>query len=327
MALGFIDAEQVQGVIDSTPYPDELLRIWVEKERNALRREGGALEVRDYFTAEVSEFVPHAARGAAVWFLAHLAHFIGTSFTQCVELLDLYIERAAGSPQLLEQLPETTVAIASIVFKFRNTSTLQSFDHAFGQAERGLAQWLEQYGHIQAAGERQARCICDDSGSKEAVERKVMQVLRWQVDLPSVEMWMQAYAHRLDIVSQNLLGDCLEVIMEQGAILAAEVMNHVAVHEIWPQRLARGLICQGLHAAGALHVDLERFSADLPGGVPLSDGLLPASSWWGKVPQCMLPEQFREGMLELLMVALGADRGRLEQDLVLSSIAVRVKRC
>lgn len=73
MALGPIGADPVQGVLDSTPYADELLRIWAEKEHNALR--GGALEARDYFTAEVSEFVPHVARGAAVWFSAH---FIGT---------------------------------------------------------------------------------------------------------------------------------------------------------------------------------------------------------------------------------------------------------
>lgn len=89
--------------------------------------------------------------------------------------MDLYIERAAGSRQILEEPPETTVAIASSVFKFRDTSTMQSFDHAFGKA---LAQRLEQYGHIQVAGESQARRISDDSGSKEAVECKVMQVLR-----------------------------------------------------------------------------------------------------------------------------------------------------
>jgi len=83
-----------------------------------------------------------------------------------------------------------------------------------------------------------------------------MHLLRWQVNVPSIETWLSVFCTRLMLMSDTALFPCLQWV-QWFCTMHAEpfVLLRPACPTLTPRSAAQGLLCTGLLAAGLVPLD------------------------------------------------------------------------
>mmetsp|Transcript_95368 Transcript_95368/g.273478 ORF Transcript_95368/g.273478 Transcript_95368/m.273478 type:complete len:313 (+) Transcript_95368:87-1025(+) len=200
--------------------------------------------------------LPREARAAAVHMLGGLALRIGLNpdgFQTAVALLDTYWIKASARVEL-EDLPSICASIGKLVHK-SNRCTAQHYNQppspAFSQAAAWLAAWLHAHGLVTVPIAEERRAIN---------EARIFKVLEGRLDVPTVDLWMQALDERSDITTgeKQQLAVFFVWMRAKGHDLMRQVLMHITVFEFSPRSVALGFLLHGSRAAGLTRRGLAR---------------------------------------------------------------------
>jgi len=282
--------ESARAAIEESSFPDEHLRILASSEVQVVagRHLQGGLQAP-------ANPLPREARRAAVTLLCHLSQSVGSpteGLAQAVALLDIYCCRALGAGDEA-LLPSACLAIWKVLSK-ANQAHAPMNSAMMKHAAAFLRGWLVTLGY---SGEQAAGELATGSTVR---EQTVLDVLRWQINPPTVESWMRAFCHRLDAATHHMLTQFFDWILDQGLVLARAILQSVTMFELPPYQFAVGLLCHGLVATKLLPLEMicprDRAQHEDWKHVFLQGE-------WGMVPECSLPSRYQKSMFDLLALA------------------------
>jgi len=143
-------------------------------------------------------------------------------------------------------------------------------------------------------------------------EHNLLVALQWKIDRPSVHTWLQALVSRFAVLTQGFFAPYMEWIFRQSMSSAVMLVTRYALSaEMSAQRMAKGLLCVWLIAAGVIPLGALR-----PTFLSENDWeeLFCKSQCQGRQPTCITPKSRCDNMLELLCVVTGSELGNLQVD-------------
>jgi len=243
--------------------------------------------------------VPVAAniREAALRFMSHLTQLMNlppNTWFQTVTLFDIYCLSMPEGP-LIEQLPATCIALVKLLQKMdcAAASPTQADLSPLGDY---MGEWLETLGHLVQPTTN--RTIAN-------VELSLLQVLNWQLDMPTVESWMSMFCARINILTQSAFIASFNWIWEQSICYARMILIKQALSPTHPPiQMATGLIALGCVSARLIPVATIR---PLKVCARTWDQSFAESQPGGTIPECVLTEAQSQQVLQLLHVSTRAN--------------------
>jgi len=237
MAATTILSEEMVDQSEARGAHDELIQHWDSIEKKA-------------FPNTMSRQLPLEVRQATLRvmrFFADTMDIAPTAWFRAAVLLDAAcLKVEAGLP--LEDLP--TMAAALVVrVKKKDTADFESY------APHLQAQIIELHSCLNTLGyESEHQEITANTIHQQ--ELALMDLLRWQVDGPSIESWLSMLCARLMLMSGAALFPCLQLVWWFCTMHAEPfVLLGPAWPTLKPRNAAQGLLCVGLLAVGLMSLD------------------------------------------------------------------------
>jgi hypothetical protein len=280
---------EVQEILDTHGASDEMLEILKERETRAVG------QMPDLINADGK------ARESVVWCMAHLVECSrmldrDRSWFEAVMLFDVYCCRCRVKVQ---DYPIVCAALIRLLQKVDNAVAAPR-DHDLINTVTKLSEWLRQMGHEVSPSSLTVEAL-------EVHEMAILEALRWQIKLPTVDQWMSAFCARMSALTRQGLMPILVPVWQQSMPLArALFMRFEMCSRLSPQHVANGLLCMGCVAHGLISpeaVGLDSLS-DLE-GIFLPGGPEIPSAYLGGM---------NEFSSELLQLATGSSLGDLQED-------------
>jgi hypothetical protein len=302
----------IQDALDAQGVADELLEDWKMREDQALSGSASA-------NSDGPPVLPAHVRQAALRFLSHTAQLAGLpqkSWFEAATLLDFYVLKTMDAERLIptiNALPSTCVSLVAILKK-NDCATALVAGSSFVPHACLFAQYLHRLGFPSVNSE-----VTDEMINIQ--ERIVLQALGWRVHMPTTESWTSTYSARFNVLTRSLLVPSLNWVWQQGLFGARLIMmRQASTSELPPRVLAAGLL--GLGLVGARLLPLEAIRPPKM-----------SSEEWNRLyeeiqpllpqPQCVLPPNHSQCLLELLSVTVGVDLQDIKEYGRLASIAMR----
>jgi len=288
--IAALEREDMQEYLDRQGASNALLDIYAEREEKAFSR------VRQ-------EGLPQDVRAVAVWLMVMMVKRMRLpekSWFDVVLLFDLYCQ-SAPMPVKVTDLPALCGAVARLLLKME-TCMAAMHDGTFMECTMLLAQYLRQAGHTV-----EHAAITDED--LETQEQLVLQVLRWQINLPSVSSWMSLFHSRMFALSGPQSLPSLTLTWQYALYMANSMVMKVPSTLLAPRHVTQGFLCLGFVAARLVP--------------PEAVGLKETDDLQGLVSQ-ELPAYYTQGVaaggcdfyLGMLQVATGSSLAVLVEDCV-----------
>jgi hypothetical protein len=206
-----------------------------------------------------------------------------------------------------EVLPEVCAAAVALIKKSGDSSWSFMGPVTTGFAHRcaPFASWMVRKGYRE-----ESHGVSHDGIIEQ--ERNLLVAVQWKINRPSVHTWLRALVSRFSVLTQGFFASYMEWIFSQSMSSAVMLVTRYALSaEMSAQRMARGLLCVWLVAAGVIPLGALR-----PTFLSESDweDLFGRSQCQGRQPTCITPESRRHDMLELLRVVTGSELCNLQVD-------------
>jgi hypothetical protein len=231
-----------QDKLDDICASDDLLEAWAEREEKMFSYVLNDLSL----SANNDHGVDRDARQKVLWFMGHFVKILQLSeksWFDAVLLLDLYCLRSSSYVEVGD-LPALCAAIVRLLKKFDNGVVPNNYE--LEACASHLAILLRQAGHT----------IDHHAVTAEEIdvrETSVLQVLRYQINMPSFFSWMSIYCARINILSRQMLMPVLSSIWQHSVELARAILLHQAVDPaVCTRRIVNGLLGIGFVAVRLL---------------------------------------------------------------------------
>jgi len=272
--------------LDAKGVPGEIVGEWAMREAKVL---SSPCSSRSWNGHGVGQPLPPQVRGACLRFLHRLTDLVGMpadGWWSAVLLLDLYVLRAEPAP---EAVPAACAAVVSLLRKSDKASFRPQWSDFTLQASQ-LAQWLRSLRFPTRAEVTISEILVQ--------EKNIIEALDWQINCPSVHVWMSALRERFSILSNGAFTTLLDWVFQASLQCASMlVTSRPTTASLPPQRVANGLFCLNLVAASL--VPLEALRPDKVGKTEW-EMLFMESQGQGAVPHCGMPSEHQTKMVELL---------------------------
>lgn len=295
--------------IEESDFPDDLLEVFTEREERAFAEEAFPSVAGTAESAAASPaprkpgaggVLPPPVRSAAAMAMAQLCGMLrlpSATSMQAVTLLDVYCHRACSTNEM-ELLPGTCAAICSLLSKLDSARATPSVPLLQAAAD-WLQKWLVSVGLVGPA---------EPFVNFDAHELRVLKVLQWHINVPSVELWLSAFCSRLNVATKGAIKASVDWILQQGIELARVVLLTSSAFVLPPRKFAMGLLCHGLMAAHLLPLDTFHAEQDIS-----------RAEWeqavktipWQSELRCTLPPRAQQTVFESLQLATGVDAAAL----------------
>jgi len=204
-------------------------------------------------------------------------------------------------------LPEVCAAAVALIKKSNDSSS-----SAMGSMLTGFANRCAPFARLMVQdGFREESHKFSHTGVIEQ-ERNLLASVQWKIDRPSVHTWLQALVTRFAVLTHGFFAPYMEWIYSQSMSSAVMLVTRYSLSaEMSAQRLARGLLCVWLVAAGV--IPLGALRPEFLSETAWED-LFCRSQGQGRRPACTTPESRCEDMLQLLHVVTGSELCNLQED-------------
>jgi len=145
-------------------------------------------------------------------------------------------------------------------------------------------------------------------------ERNLLVAVQWKIDRPSVHTWLQALVSRFSVLTHGFFASYMEWIYTQSMSSAVMLVTRYALSaEMSAQRMARGLLCVWLVAAGVIPLGALRpkFFSEIDWEDLFCRSQCQRQS---RRLACITPESRCKDMLQLLGVVTGSELCNLQED-------------
>jgi len=213
------------------------MQIWAQLESKLMKNAHGVLDV-----------FPKHIRGQTITYVARLAEEVALPkdkvFTAAA-LFDLACFRIRPSVART-QLPELSTALVQMLMKMDSVTRAMS-SPAFVQRARNFA------GQLHSQGDMNSKLdIAMEDISK--AERTLASALQWQLNIPSLQQWLQLLVTRLAELYPRA-SQHVKWVHQMTMLVAQQiVMKHITYKDVFPQETAQGLFCTGLVLARVVPV-------------------------------------------------------------------------
>jgi len=216
---------------------DELIQHWDSIEKKAFpttKFRPLSLEVRRATLRFMRFLVDTMDLGPPAWFRAAV-------------LLDAACLKVDGGLPL-KDLPTAAAALV-VLIKKEDTADFDSYGPHLQAQILQLHSCFNTLGYEAEHQEITARTI-------HRQELSLMDLLRWQVNVPSIESWLSVFCKRLVLISDPALFPCFQWVWRFCAMHAEPfVLLGPTWPTVTPRNAAQGLLCVGLLAAGLVSLD------------------------------------------------------------------------
>lgn len=245
--------EDVQEALDAQCASDEYMRFSQEREEKLL----GTPPSKAISTAQESQSICPDVRRAFMGFVGRLIAALQLPEKCLFEaqlLIDIHLQRSATPVQVAE-LPALCGAVVRIIKKVDNAQVIPNSRGILAYAAQ-FAQWLRQAGH-----NMDPSAITEKSLAEQ--EQLVLQAVRWQLSLPTVDSWMSAFCARMNLLTRQAVFPSLVAIWQQSIPLAQRMFSQRANSERFsPKHVSQGLLGLGCVVAGLLPANALGLEAD-----------------------------------------------------------------
>lgn len=285
--------EELEDQLDRQSVADELIFDWASRESSALA------PLRRHSHARL----PLQIRDVLLRFLSHFTQLMGlpqSSWFEAATLLDVYCLHKPGGLDV-GVMPATCVALVRMLKKTDNSTLAMRGSNLAAHAVQ-LAQWVRKLGY--EASEPTEEQLNNQ-------ESELLEVLRWQVNLPSLESWLSTLCTRFNVLTRGLFAPSMKWVWEQSIFYARVVVMRQATGSggLSPRDVACGLL--GLTLVSARLLPLEALRPDKLDADAWEE-LFMQSQQQGAVPTCVLQPGHSDRVLELLQVSTGRSFAELQ---------------
>jgi len=315
-ALEGIDGRSIlsaatQDALDAQGASDEVLEDWTMREQKAWT------PVQEGFNAPC---LRADVRHTALLFLSHATQqLVGLpqkSWFEASTLLDVYHLKTMTPDNLVETidaLPATCAALVAIVKKMDCATALVSVSSFVTHAQL-FAKYLHGLGYTTVPLE-----VTDDMINK--AEHAILKALAWRIVVPTTECWTSTFCARFNVLTRSSLVPSLNWVWQQGLFGARLIlMQQAPSGDLPPKVLAAGLLAVGLVGARLLPLeDLKPAKMTSDQWFELYQDIQPQEPQ----PQCVLPPNHSQCLLELLAVTVGVDLAEIKESGRLAALAMR----
>jgi len=241
-------------------------------------------------------------REGTLRFMSHLTQAMNLQekfWFQAVMLFDIYCLSVPGG-LMIEKIPVTCVSLLKLLKKM-DCTMVGSEVADLSPLGNHLAQWLETLGHTVPPATR---------GLMAKSELSILQVLKWQLDVPTVESYLSIFCARANTLTQSVFMASLNWIWEQSICYARMMVIQQASTSQPPMQIAAGLLALGCVSARLLPIVAIR---------PIK---VSAETWdqnfaechpHGVIPECELDPAQIQSMLQLLQVSTGLSLEKIQE--------------
>jgi len=299
--------------LDAQCVSNELLEMQMLQEKQAFAPGSASLG-----RAERPVLQPHI-RFITLRFLSHIAQQIGLpemSWIEAPALLDMYhlkTRETGCNVHAITTLPATCAAVVCILKKNDDATALVG-GSSFVRHASWFAQHLQQSGYPTVNTEMTAKMINDQ-------ERHVLEALDWRIQVSTTESWASTFITRFNVLTRSLLKQSMQRVRQQSIFGARHFMMQQAVNPEQPPRvLATGLL--GIGLVGVCLLPLEAIQPDD----------MSCAEWkqlYAEIqpqqpqPHCAIPDGLWQNLLNLLIVAVGADLSMIKHASRLAATSLR----
>jgi len=237
MVPAAILSEEMMEQLEARGAHDELIQHWGSIENKA-------------FPTTMSRPLPLEVRGATLRFMRFLTETMDlapSAWFRAAVLLDAACLKVEGGLPL-KDLPTTAAALVVLVKK----ADTADFDFYGPHLQAQIMQLHSCFTTLGYEAEQQE--ITANTIHRQ--ELALMALLRWQVNVPSIESWLSVFCTRLMLMSDAALFPCLQWVWRFCTMHAEPfVLLGPAWPTLKPRNAAQGLLCVGLLAVGLMSLD------------------------------------------------------------------------
>jgi len=286
-------SDAIEVALDAQNVNDDMLASCSELEKKVL------MSISNRTVATVAAHI----REAVLHFMSHLMQLMNMppcTWFQLVTLFDIYCLSMPTGPSV-GQLPATCIALVKLLTKMDCTAACTSLAD-LSPLGLDMRKWLEGLGHT-------VPFVTQHSITK--VEWSLLQVLNWQLDVPTVESWMSMFCARFNVLTQSAFIDSLNWIWDQSICYARAILLQQASNPAHPPfQMAIGLLALGCVSARLLPVASIR---SLEVSAQTWDQSFAEIQPHGTIPECLLSPAQSEQVLQLLQVSTGAGLEEIQE--------------
>lgn len=235
MLVGLLSDRAEQEALDGQCASDEFMAIHRDREARMFA-----------FTSSNVEEAIQDLRSLAITFMGRLVcgfRHSDKAWFDAVLLFDLYCLRATTHVQA-QDLPAICTALVMLLQKADDSMSVPRMDNLVTYGNN-FRQFLNAQHNIDAP-------VLTANVVSER-EMLVLEALRWQINMPTVDVWLSCICARINSLTRMSLLAMLVPVWQQSLLLArAIVLAHPFLPSLTPERLARGLLSLGCVAAKLL---------------------------------------------------------------------------
>jgi len=230
--------EEIEDRLEQLGADTARIQVWTMLERNLLK------SVR-----EAHDVLPERTRGDILTYVSGLAHVVAIPedkvFTAAA-LFDLAFLRM-GHADAKTKLPELSCAVINVMRKIDDAS----YDTRGTDLVQRTCVFAKQ---LRSKGDANTNI---DIAMEDIVkaERALLSALQWQIDIPSLQQWLQLLVNRFAVLcpwTTQRLKWVHSVTFQYGKCI---VLKQVTYKQVCPQEVAHGLFCTGLVLAGIVPIE------------------------------------------------------------------------
>lgn len=299
--------DEIQEALDVNGATSELIADWAGIEAKALKSPK---------IAGKDSLLPAQVRDAALRLMTYIAQLLGMSqksWFSVVTAFDAYCLKFGSADNIFVTLPATCVALVKLLKKM-DCATDSMMGSNFSIFATELVKWLQQMGHP----------VEDLEVTEEAInsqELKVLKVLNWQLNLPTIESWTSRFCSRFNVLTRNMFMTSLNwafgLCMAYARMIA---LRQATTREYSPRRISIGLLCISF-----VHARLLPVGQLCPEKVGHNDWefLFAESQPQVQVAESLVPKTHHQSLLDLLEVTTGCRLQVLKEDCHLAATLIR----
>jgi len=290
IGCGHVSGE-LQDALDRQCVPCELIAHWTAKERKALPPASGSP-------------LPAHVRDIALRFMVPCVQLMSlppTSWFHAAVLLDSFCARAPRGVSV-ELLPATCLALVKMLKKVDQASLCMRGSNLSSCAVH-FVHWLRASGYPGTADPTEEQLA--------EAERAVLEVLNWEIDVPSLESWTSLFCTRFNVLTRGHWLPSLQWVWQQSSChQRLVVLQQAAGAELRPKCLAAGLLGLAFVSARLLTLDELR-----PPKASAEDWeqLFLQGQLQSSAPSCILAAEHAQRVLQLLQAATGLPLAELRE--------------
>lgn len=286
------DFEDMHDALTSQSMPNELLDDWGAREERILSHQPQELP------AKVREAVLRYSQQ-----LSQMAGLQHTGWFDTAMYIDYYCLRCPGGADI-NTLPAVATALIGLLKKKDSAEQkVRTSDYA-SQAPH-LAGWIQMLGYKSVDSNVTVEKIHEE-------EHRILEILRWQINLPSTFSWMSSFCVRFNVFTCNKVTQSLAWIWEHYLLHARNlVLRYPLSPTLAPRSMANGLFCLGLVCSRMIPLELLR--PEKLESREWEETFMKSQGQTVK-PECWFPPQQAKVLAQAVLATTGCSASTLKKD-------------